>query len=538
MRTDAVVQMQNQAGRLLQYIASERFADIPGLFCRSDESILTMPDRKEYFKGYDNIETYFVKMAESARMANAPKAIYLTNTPAFHAPEDDILTKGVWEAYSFRIYPACNNEKAKYEFFSSRFDISFQKEENEYKIINMCWYELMSFLPIEYSQTSTLELFKPALFEVPAPTGYLSPEDFVEIQRTMGRFMHNNRSEAFTIFSDSDEISFRMSNVLQKTYTGRKGVIEALKALDELEADNGGKFVSIPFLTTPVVEIEPDGKHASGSWLVLCFDIKGEAFGREREKPEIVKVLGRLNQKFIKENGEWRILKYDLSTLTALPPLACLTPDRLPPAAEKYKYWDFAPQRTKNKKSSSDVFEIESLLLHWTTGLKTGTLVEFTQKHMTCEKSNWTVILGDYVMHGEKAVTDGLAKMDKEHHELEFKSPIVHTGSTPVIEISQDGLTAEGIWFDHSYTNVAQSGKDFRRPFRYMMNTCKYHHWFKKENGSWKLEKFTWDIIFSMEDYFHEPNTSSGWAGSGYKVPWPKPFEKYELGTTKDKKDS
>ena len=244
----------------------------------------------------------------------------------------------------------------------------------------------------------------------------------------------------------------------------------------------------------------------------------------------VVRRIARLEQRFVRRDGSWKIGKFSLRILATLREGACISPDRLPPQAERFAHWKTAPAPTGNRHSALDVFYLERLLLEWTTRLKTGHLSEFMEKYMVTGRDD--VALGfSRFFEGREAVQKRLAWGDAVRPTLRYHSPIVHTGTTPVIEVSEDGTVADAFWLDHSFTNKAEAFGMDEYPLRYHINVCKYTHRFIKENGEWKLHRFAWEVVFSLEDWIHDPESGRGWAGRPQSVPWPNPFEPYQYGT-------
>ena len=67
----------------------------------------------------------------------------------------------------------------------------------------------------------------------------------------------------------------------------------------------------------------------------------------------------------------------------------------------------------------------------------------------------------------------------------------LHMLMTPVIEVSQDGKTAKGMW--HSFgCNTIKEGKELSA----MWQAGKYDVTFVKEDGKWKYQVFKWYVIF------------------------------------------
>jgi hypothetical protein len=68
----------------------------------------------------------------------------------------------------------------------------------------------------------------------------------------------------------------------------------------------------------------------------------------------------------------------------------------------------------------------------------------------------------------------------------------VHELTTPVIEVSKDATTAQGMW----YTWGPNTFKDPAKGVIAIWQVLKFFHDFVKENGEWRIHKFRGILVF------------------------------------------
>jgi len=120
----------------------------------------------------------------------------------------------------------------------------------------------------------------------------------------------------------------------------------------------------------------------------------------------------------------------------------------------------------------------------------------WAQKHEVTWSGNFGVQVGmacvreNYATSHDKSNQLALERVIKLHPEIENKpenwgigSLIAHTLTTPVIEIAEDGETAQGVWYSPGI--VTETGPDGKPQPQYMWE--KYGVDFVKEDGEWKI---------------------------------------------------
>ncbi|MFM0436550.1 nuclear transport factor 2 family protein [Paraburkholderia strydomiana] len=90
-----------------------------------------------------------------------------------------------------------------------------------------------------------------------------------------------------------------------------------------------------------------------------------------------------------------------------------------------------------------------------------------------------------------------------------------HLVTTPVIKVSDDGLTAQGSWMSYGFTLMGPAFGNKTPPYPTAPVIGRYSHDFVKENGVWKFKHFKWAIFASLPPTQYDPATAGpGWANT------------------------
>ena len=190
---------------------------------------------------------------------------------------------------------------------------------------------------------------------------------------------------------------------------------------------------------------------------------------------------------------------------------------------------DMIPWTLRNEPGPGDYpedsYAIENIINAWAYTCRRGRLCEFYETYM--KNSGFTPGMliksqGEKTakLNGEKEILHKLSDMDARYHPGMYT---FHTATTPLIEISVDGRTAVGTWFDHSATNLSGSAfEDSKIP--YMVFVARYRHHFRKIDGKWFLTDFFWEPLISLQDWSFDRKHSGGLAARKNAVLYPEAF--------------
>lgn len=529
MDTDFIAGMQNLMGYFCQNIYLENYEKCEKLFADGPCVEFNLPDSKLYLRGKEKIAVHFAERKEMLRREGISKEILLYNTPAFQA--DNNIGRGSWDVFVFRCRKKESNGYENVEPSFARIDCDFVEQNGYIRIRRMDWYQLMNWLdwkcdenvetifqPFEKRMHKTLEDKNVLDFK-----NLIDAENFVQIERLISRVSHTNRVNAEMLFANGTDTSFFLSSCMEKKVIGYSRICDALQKLDEMEKKNDNNPVCILYVTAPFICLAKNDQYASGTFVAMDFQVKGNAFGFDSQNPLVVRGIGLLDAEFVQQEGQWKIKSYLYNRKEQFEPIhrnlnGCK--------------WKLAVEPIKNKKCAADIFEIQRLMLEWTERLKTGRLQEYPDLFMSSAKDEiveWLSYDPERKCVGYEAIMKDLYRMDYNYAtKNHYRAAIIHCAMTPLIEISEDGNYAYGQWLDLCYTDLSQITGDYKIPISAMMNACKYQHIYRKENGQWKLLQFTWGAFLALDQIQADPTTWKGWVTYS-NIPWPMPFERYLL---------
>ena len=90
-----------------------------------------------------------------------------------------------------------------------------------------------------------------------------------------------------------------------------------------------------------------------------------------------------------------------------------------------------------------------------------------------------------------------------------------HLATTPVVKISEDGITAQGTWMSFGFTVEGPAFNHTAPPYPTLPVVGRYAHDLVKEDGVWKFKHFKWSIFVSLPPFDFNPATAGpGWANT------------------------
>ena len=137
-------------------------------------------------------------------------------------------------------------------------------------------------------------------------------EDAREIANQQARYIYYLQSHQYEqitdMFARDEEVSIEMDNLGK--FVGREKVVDVfLKVLKPLYTMKGA--MGLHMLTTPIVEVHPDGTRAWGMWHTLGCNTQPDFVAHDtaiKSDPELLAMWqqGKYFIDFIKERGEWK----------------------------------------------------------------------------------------------------------------------------------------------------------------------------------------------------------------------------------------
>ena len=142
-------------------------------------------------------------------------------------------------------------------------------------------------------------------------------KDYIEISNLQGRYNHyvlgHHFDKILEMFADRPDITGEMD--ISGVFTGPEGVKELfLNILGKLYNYPGN--LALHQLTTPVIEVSQDGQSAHGMWFS-----SGSNTHKHSETGELIPIwqIGKYDNRFVKENGEWKYLHFYWTAIVRTP---------------------------------------------------------------------------------------------------------------------------------------------------------------------------------------------------------------------------
>ncbi|MBR0385441.1 MAG: nuclear transport factor 2 family protein, partial [Erysipelotrichaceae bacterium] len=319
MNAKITIEMQNAFGRFIQLYHLNRVSEAIGLF--THDAVFWMPDIDIKATGTEEIAQTLKQLQEKRIAAGSYRDVHMPHTPCFDTTENDTVGLATWDTHSFYITKG-DDGKDKIEYDYGRIDGRFKEEDGQWKFCELDWWDVESFVPWEYDpQTDDSWVNMPE--NLPAPPQYIGKttvRDFYAVQNMISRHGQNNRKYAFEdTFANRDDVTYRGMPFTNETVKGVKAVQAELDRLDAMEEKNDGLYVYVPGTGAPVIELSEDGETINAQWMVSTNTFEGKAFGINEPPYMYVRRVGFLTVRCVKENGQWRVLNFDINQILTVP---------------------------------------------------------------------------------------------------------------------------------------------------------------------------------------------------------------------------
>lgn len=518
--------IQNQHGRYMHYRFLGQTDRIGSLFARRKDAEYHFYDENIHLTGWDDIDRYFT-------LLQTPTCFVLAHTPMIQG-DDGPAAQATWMATGFFVQQDGTEKHVEQRVL--RYDANFVLEDGQWKYRRLEVYYFMSLLP---------EPFHGAAWDLPQshcgtlpppPSSHTNAEDYVSIARLQGRWSHDRRKGIKALFSPQDTCRLSLPHLLPSPCHGFKNVSQGLDFLDTLESKNNGAYLSVSMTASPVIEIDHTGRSASACWLAMDIGMKGSAFGNPMKQCPVTTVLGRYDQRFIKENGQWKIEAFQFYPFMTLKPMV-FSPEKSIHSVISFEEenWLYAPP-SSGCQDTDAALEIEDYVGWWTAGLRYRSEAPFYYRFLARERPDllrWTMTARQ-PGSSHLRISTTMEEIDNEIFGMtdlfqihQPKGPGFHCATTPVVEIRQDGLFANAVWFDFGWTLQAEAFGRTEPPYPAEPAIARYEHQYVKLNGQWKLCQFKWFPLFRVEPWHFDYAQTKGWTGSNSPKRFPLPFTPY-----------
>ena len=569
MKAKKVCEAQNAFGRFMQLYNLGQVQLAAPLFCSSPQVSLWLPDYDISAIGPEAVAAALKKLSDSRRTSGYRRDVHVPHTAVYWMSEDGTTVMGTWDIFTYLF--SGPDTAPKIEYVYGRTDVQFAEEDGVWKILNLDWYQISSFVPWDYdpAQDDGLCTDLDALPLPPAYIGKTSPSDFYKIQNILTRFIHNNRRHAMEdTFAQEHPICFRMPPLTPDFVRGHEAVAQELGRLRQLEEKNIGKYVYVPTTSAPVIEVSEDGETAEGQWMMASYSFEGEAFGKPAGQYDFVRRLGILRASFVKEHGSWRMTAFDCDTLLRVPAMR-FDADYIPGRPVDGKgYMRMARPESQWKPAlpklsgdfPDDAVLLEGQMAYWINAYRRGEMPAYIKEHMVNDEYEIGFTSRGQGLEAPPVVgTESmLARFTMPAFQYHHQQVTCHGGMCPDVEITEDGRYATVTYFDYNTSayiptmnydkadtvtlHVPDNFDADSSPFEHtpcVHQFSKYEHTFAKVNGEWKHLWCNWETLVRLRDICLAGKESRGWAGSVTQFKYPAIGQKYEYSPIrKAKKDA
>lgn len=561
---DTVAAIENIGGMFMYYYNANQLDAAAKLFLDSEDTSFMWSAREKELVSFAEIGKTMSEVQAERAEQDELRDIHLIVSPIFEVSADGKTAYGSWDTYSYQVHEDDSGQRAM-EFYTTRVDMQFvQDTAQDWKIEKMSWLEMLSFEPKPYDVEKYPQYanYLTKIASAPVPEvlpSDISGEDYVLAEQLQNLFTQNNRSDAKDLFAQQEDTSLYLGNLAytdddlfgdKKAVTGYDAVADKLSQISEAEAENGYDFITVPLMTTPVIQISEDGNTMEGHWLAQTVDVKATYYGckydslfdDKGEKNEdamigVVRSICDVSQEFVKAKDGWKIKTYSVEPLLTMPvdeyrwsniagfghhSMQNSNAETSFPYITLDDEWtDYDDDYDYEPASAEDSMEIQGFIARWANANKRRETLVYLDNLMAADNENLYTFMKNSSDKPSVGYDNGVyAFMEKQTQNWNETLSIGHSGTTPLVYTytDKDGVEhAIGYWIDHSWTNLAQVfGTDVTEPtIPFMVNINRYRHEFIKENGEWKMLGFGFEPLIELPQWTFAWDSCRGWGNLG-----------------------
>ncbi len=517
-------EMENLLSRFLHHYQANRLEQLAELLDeRRNDFLLDMEDESLLCRDYESAVEKLKVLAEN-RDRRMEKEILTMASPCYDQDSDSQIFRMSCDTYVYRVFKNSKDQKWQCQLKIKRIDARFSAGHDGLRISRLKWYTIQDMMPWTYKDTQNPGGF----LDIKAPElpqrlkGY--PEDSLAIRNLQNAFFERKFINSIELLTRQTQPEIKLEHFSDSEWVGQDEIRIKMEEILDLEARNNGCYMLLGLTGAPVIEIASDKDKADGAFLVQTFQVRAAAFGHKAEPYDLVRHICHLKASYRVENGIWKIQSMYLTKITELPIADYVSGNRYDKMSGQRGQWCL-DSISLSGYYPEDAYLIENILNSWVFSCRRGELAKFYSQHMKNAGENAILHISSQgeksrMLESEEDILGKLTSMDRQFTNLQYS---YHTTTTPVIAISQDGLSAKGVWFDHSATNLSGTVSE-SDIIPYMVFVAKYVHEFKKKDGQWKLVHFYWEPLINLPDWRFNPLTSSGWVSQENPGNYPVAF--------------
>lgn len=324
-------------------------------------------------------------------------------------------------------------------------------------------------------------------------------EHNIRIQNIIGKFAQYVSAQAFQqipdeIFSRSEDTVYTApdSGVHCQGFAAVRDYFSSLPRQPERE---------LLFTHTHILRFSEDGASAQGTWMAHCFLNRQEAGG----EAEVDYGCKRIDAEFVLEDGRWKCREMHIYYFISL------IPEQYDPAvyaADHTDCWEnVLPPAYSGATTAWDYIAIRQVQNRWAQDKRSGWMDLFAERDDI--SMNYPLFF-KAPKCGRAAVAQAIDELDRLEQENDRKYIDTVMTASAVIEVSEDGRTAVGVW--HVIGNSIQ-GPAFGHQEPYCPNLCRLgrlKQTFVKEGGAWKILRFDLEYLLTLPKNTFDRENSRG----------------------------
>ena len=492
--------MENLLAQVVQYLNTNlllsRFPSLYMLFDISEESSISFHSDQAPFKGTMNIYKELLRI-EHQVLTESDRHIFFTAAPVFVT--DPARCRGCDGAISCDLfdYHQCSiggNDACLLHV--RRLDIGFVYRDGILKIRTFCTDAIQTYEPWFYGEKHP----SGHAFEVFDSVGPIDADDYTGLKK-----VHN----------------YLWDRLLESKEAQAEGETDAAGILKRILRDSSIKEEQYPAIGITgllCADVEKENGYARCSQTVEVFRIVENA-----SSLQLVRSLWQVQSECRFRDGAWAIVQIAAQPVMYLP-----LSDYMP--GVRYDRWSMGPKEWDLVNSPmpggtpEDLYGIENIMGAWAVHGRRGNLSGFAEKYMTHPALTPVLAIMSQgettpVREGVEAIRERFAGMDARFRNHRYS---MHVPTTPVVEVSADGMHAVGTWYDHSATCLASGDET---SFPYMVFVARYRHEFVKINQEWYVKRFYWEPLIHLEEWKLDLTHTDGWAAREDDRNYPEPLE-------------
>ncbi len=516
-------EMQNIMGMVITNINTGRISGILQFLAKNADVSIQLATADIQGAGKEQLAEQFRKAEQGEK--NDRFELHLLHSPCFLLPgndEKELPGEASWDTYSFLI----NATEQTCSPMLTRIHATFFYEEGRIRIQSLDWFILQTWLPEKYeiipmADRKLLSCIRP----VQETLNHANNTDFLKIQKTVNRFIHEHMYDAAELFNSGEDSRFLIDTLFKEEQIGIKAIRKKLNELKKKEQKNDEDYICLMLNTSPIIHYLEDRDIACLSSWVETAEVKGAAFNVKVDELFVERNICHLEVTLIRDGNSWKMTSFEMKKVFHLPAVRHeargILFERM---SVKGNTWQQPPMIMGEKTEDDfliDYHIIENLVMGWVYAIRVAGCKDFFKRYMKNDQVSYKMLfcsrgLDTLPLQTDDEILQRIGMFDKD---LKFDQPGYHTVSTPLIEISSDGKNAEAVWMEHCNTNMSVAFGTSVQPnaIPYFTNFSRYHHSFTKVNGEWIMSAWRFEPLLSIRQHTYDPANARGLCAGEYK---------------------